>query len=138
MKRGHAEPAEHATGSHRHEITFNIPTPGQGGSYTPTTIDLQPASFGLYAVGELSFNKGPVSFVMAGVFDIDFEDESGAQAYAEVEQPETQQSEQGGGFENGQRSQNDRPQGERYQNDPPLRDGAARRVRQTPHRLHAE
>ena len=60
-----------------HSITFNMPTPGQTGSYTPTTIDLQPSSFGLYAVGKLSLDKGPIDLTMEGVFDIDFEDVDG-------------------------------------------------------------
>ncbi len=55
-------------------ITFDIPTPGQAGSTMPITIDLQPLSFGLYLVGNLTFNKGPVDFGMAGVFDVDFDD----------------------------------------------------------------
>ncbi len=54
-------------------ITFKIPTPGQSGSTMPITIDLQPLSFGLYLVGNLTFNKGPVDFGMAGVFDVDFD-----------------------------------------------------------------
>ena len=53
-------------------------------------------------VGRDTFSSG---------YDIDFEDESGAQAYAEVEQPEVQQTDQGG-QDGGQRNQNDR-----YQND---------------------
>jgi hypothetical protein len=74
--------------SNSHSITFNIPTPGQN-TVTSTTVDLLPASFGLYLVGQLSFDKGPVSFVMAGVFDIDFEStDSGWQfdlfAFAEI------------------------------------------------------
>jgi hypothetical protein len=56
------------------DITFDIPTPGQTGSTTPVTIDLQPLSFGLYLVGNLTFNKGPVDFGMSGVFDVDFDD----------------------------------------------------------------
>ncbi len=58
-------------------------------------------------VGRDTFSSG---------YDIDFEDESGAQAYAEVEQPEVQQNDQngqGGQDGNGQRNQNDRYQSDR-------------------------
>ena len=65
-------------------------------------------------VGRDTFSSG---------YDIDFEDESGAQAYAEVEQPEAGQSDQQNGQDNnGQRQNGDRPQNERYQNDRPRED----------------
>ncbi|HEY1686787.1 MAG TPA: hypothetical protein VGG19_18645 [Tepidisphaeraceae bacterium] len=43
----------------------------------PETFTLQPSSFGLYLVGDLTLQKGPIDFVLAGVFDIDFKYDSG-------------------------------------------------------------
>lgn len=61
-----------------HTVNFDFPTPGGApGSVTPQTFDLQPGSFGLYAVGELTFKKGPIDFILQGVFDIDFKDTAG-------------------------------------------------------------
>src|SRR6185295_8565080 len=59
----------------------------------------------------------------ASGYDIDFEDESGAQAYAEVEQPETQPQGQpqhqgeGGGQDNGGQRQDRYNNNDRYQGD---------------------
>ena len=52
-------------------INFDAPTPGGTGT-TPETFTLPPASFGLYLVGRLTLQKGPIDFILDGVFDIDF------------------------------------------------------------------
>jgi hypothetical protein len=59
------------TDSIAHTINFDAPTPG-GTGFTPETFTLQPYSFGLYLVGRLTLQKGPIDFVLDGVFDIDF------------------------------------------------------------------
>ena len=61
------------TDTSSHAVTVNLPTPGgMPGQFTPTTFTLQPGSFGLYVVGTLTLDKGPVDFALDGVFDIDF------------------------------------------------------------------
>ena len=56
-----------------HDVMVNLPTPGgTPGQFTPIDFTLQPGSFGLYAVGTFTLDKGPVDFALDGVFDIDF------------------------------------------------------------------
>lgn len=52
-------------------VEFDLPAPG-GGPAIHESFDLQPGSFGLYLVGELTFKKGPINFVMGGIFSVDF------------------------------------------------------------------
>ncbi|MDB5294675.1 MAG: hypothetical protein JWO31_658, partial [Phycisphaerales bacterium] len=61
-----------------HAVTLALPAPGQANVVQEQTFDLEPASFGLYMVGALRFDKGPVSFALEGVFAVDFKYDSAA------------------------------------------------------------
>ena len=59
----------------QHEITIHLPKPGvpdSAGQFVDEHFTFQPGSFGLYLVGALDVHKGPVSFTLNGVFDVDF------------------------------------------------------------------
>ncbi len=60
-----------------HNVSFNLPMPGNANAVIPEHFTLQPLSFGLYVVGVLSFKQGPVDFELDGVFDIDFKFDAG-------------------------------------------------------------
>ena len=53
------------------DVTLHLPNAG-GMGFTDTPGHLLGGSFGLFLVGQLTFNAGPVSFIMDGVFAIDF------------------------------------------------------------------
>jgi len=57
------------TDSIDHTVTLHLPNSG-GTGFTDTPIDLQQSMFGLFLVGQLVFNAGPISFQMDGVFAI--------------------------------------------------------------------